>query len=206
MVPPVRKTTTRGPLAAAAARRLPGPLSFRLVTSITFNCVRSQACQALAPQPCAPGNAGRLVERDACVGAGAGNTVTLRAIVAVGTGASVGVAVATDAGVALRCTMTVGLGCGMPVEAGLAAGSTVAPADTVPSGVAVAAASSAGLAASDIVPSGVGVALGKQLSSRPTAKHATTLTTLPVPFAAIAAAASTNRAKSGAQRSVRLGQ
>jgi len=54
MVPPVRKTTILGPSVSMAARKLPGPLSFRLVTSINLP---PRPPTELAPNPSAPGKA-----------------------------------------------------------------------------------------------------------------------------------------------------
>jgi len=55
MVPPVRKTTVRGPLASQAARRLPGPESSRWFTA---RVRPPRPPMVPAPNPSAPGNAG----------------------------------------------------------------------------------------------------------------------------------------------------
>src|SRR5436190_24329732 len=53
--PDTRKITVRGPSASQAARKLPGPESFRFVTKMT-RPPRPPA--VLAPNPLAPGKAG----------------------------------------------------------------------------------------------------------------------------------------------------
>src|SRR5437773_8684945 len=57
IVPATRKTTMRGPVASHAARKLPGPLSFRFVTMMTFP---PRPPGVVEPKPSAPGKAGRL--------------------------------------------------------------------------------------------------------------------------------------------------
>src|SRR5688572_24720520 len=54
IVPPTRNTQMRGPWDSTQARRLPGPLSLRLVTSITVPPRPPKLC---APNPSAPGKA-----------------------------------------------------------------------------------------------------------------------------------------------------
>jgi len=54
MVPPVRNTQVRGPLAATQARSDPGPESFRLAIKYTLP---PRPPFESAPPPCAPGNA-----------------------------------------------------------------------------------------------------------------------------------------------------
>ena len=56
MVPATRKTMVRGPAAAIAARSVPGPLSARLVTAITWP---PRPPGVNMPPPHAPGNAGK---------------------------------------------------------------------------------------------------------------------------------------------------
>src|ERR1051326_3010229 len=55
MIPPVRNTMVRAPLALQASRKLPGPEAFRLVTSITLPL---RPPMETAPHPYAPGKAG----------------------------------------------------------------------------------------------------------------------------------------------------
>ena len=55
MVPETRKTTVLEPSASTAARKLPGPASFRLVTSSTLP---PRPPVVYIPKPSAPGNAG----------------------------------------------------------------------------------------------------------------------------------------------------
>src|SRR5213593_2276724 len=55
IVPETSKITTRGPLAASAARSDPVPASFRLVTRYT---VPPLPAGVVEPNPSAPGNAG----------------------------------------------------------------------------------------------------------------------------------------------------
>src|SRR5512135_1664590 len=55
MMPEMSKTTVRGPLASHAARKLPGPELFRLVTCKT---APPRPPTATAPQPSAPGKEG----------------------------------------------------------------------------------------------------------------------------------------------------
>ena len=55
MVPDTSKTTIRGPSASTAARRLPSPLSLRLVTFITRP---PRPPMVYMPCPSAPGKAG----------------------------------------------------------------------------------------------------------------------------------------------------
>jgi hypothetical protein len=52
---PAARTTMRGPGASIAARKLPGPLSLRLVTAITLP---PRPPVVNMPPPHAPGNAG----------------------------------------------------------------------------------------------------------------------------------------------------
>ena len=56
MFPETLKTMIRGPKSSTAARKLPVPLLFRFVTSMTFPPLPPTE---LAPKPSAPGNAGR---------------------------------------------------------------------------------------------------------------------------------------------------
>ena len=53
--PPTRKTTVRGPVAATASRKLPGPRSSRVVTKTTRP---PRPAGVEAPKPSAPGKAG----------------------------------------------------------------------------------------------------------------------------------------------------
>jgi hypothetical protein len=55
IVPDTSKITTLGPEASQAARRLPGPLSFRLVTLITLP---PRPAGVSEPNPSAPGKTG----------------------------------------------------------------------------------------------------------------------------------------------------
>jgi hypothetical protein len=57
MLPPMRNTQVRGPLASTHARSDPSPESFRLVTSIT---TPPRPPTAAAPPPSAPGNAAQF--------------------------------------------------------------------------------------------------------------------------------------------------
>ena len=59
MFPETPKTTVRVPFSSNAARKLPGPESFKLVTAITRP---PRPPLAFAPKPSAPGNAGTLAE------------------------------------------------------------------------------------------------------------------------------------------------
>ena len=67
MIPATRNIQIRGPVAIAQARKLPVPLSFKLVTSITFP---PRPPTDREPNPSAPGNAGRYPT--GCVGCGVG--------------------------------------------------------------------------------------------------------------------------------------
>src|SRR5688500_9993930 len=74
MVPETSKMMTRGPLAASASRREPGPALLRLVTRMISP---PRPARVVEPKPCAPGKAGRPLDGggDGDVGGGAATTV-----------------------------------------------------------------------------------------------------------------------------------
>ena len=73
--PATRNTTVRGPVAIRAARKDPGPLSFRFVTSIT---APPRPPAASAPPPCAPGKAARAPGVGLGFGGGGGGVTVPR--------------------------------------------------------------------------------------------------------------------------------